>query len=328
MSGVRKFSLESTFDLKYKLSDKTKLLEDGICVHRIIALRQFGSILKGEEGGWVESESNLSHSGCCWIYGDAVVAGDSVVTDSACIKGHAIVSGESRISGFAVVEDDARVYNSAVSERSNIQGFAQIYDSSISGNAEISNKARILYGATIGENAVVTGYASVIGNVVVQGNTLIDDDASVCGEYSTPEGDMVFPGAMSVIADDVYLGENAAVVNSFIRGSVHLSKSMCIINDGECCKNPLYAATPLFSLTATENGNVILWVEDTNITEAVCFPWYEWETQWKLVVKEKLNLVGANDFVRLFNRLADKADRRYIGIVVFKSELEQLFNVG
>ena len=62
---------------KYRLTEETiEFL--GRTLHRIEALRDFttsdGTIVyKGEKGGWIESENNLSHDGDAWVYGDAQV---------------------------------------------------------------------------------------------------------------------------------------------------------------------------------------------------------------------------------------------------------------
>ena len=62
-------------DKKYKLTTKTKLI-DGHKVYRIKALKSFDTIIgrrvnKGDLGGWVESEANLSQDGKCWLFDDA-----------------------------------------------------------------------------------------------------------------------------------------------------------------------------------------------------------------------------------------------------------------
>lgn len=44
---------------KYKLTDETKWLY-GRTLHRIVALRDFGNVRKGDIGGWIEKEDNLS----------------------------------------------------------------------------------------------------------------------------------------------------------------------------------------------------------------------------------------------------------------------------
>lgn len=47
---------------KYKLTDE--ILEvGGHVLHRIKALRDFGNVKKGDIGGWIECEDNLSHCG-------------------------------------------------------------------------------------------------------------------------------------------------------------------------------------------------------------------------------------------------------------------------
>ena len=44
---------------------------------RIKALVAFGNVKKGELGGFIEKEDNLSHSGNAWVSGDAQVSGDA-----------------------------------------------------------------------------------------------------------------------------------------------------------------------------------------------------------------------------------------------------------
>lgn len=44
---------------------------------RIKALVSFGDVEKGEIGGYVEKEENLSHAGNAWVSGDAMVYGNA-----------------------------------------------------------------------------------------------------------------------------------------------------------------------------------------------------------------------------------------------------------
>ena len=64
---------------KYELTGETKK-SCTKTLHRIRALRDFGSVRAGDLGGWVESEENLSHEGDCWVYGHAQVHGDAQVS--------------------------------------------------------------------------------------------------------------------------------------------------------------------------------------------------------------------------------------------------------
>ena len=100
---------------KYELLEKN---EEGL--HRIRALRDFGFVKKGDRGGFIESENNLSHEGDCWIYdnarvyGDAFVFGNARVYGNARIFGYARVYGNARIFGYDWVCDNARLFGDDV----------------------------------------------------------------------------------------------------------------------------------------------------------------------------------------------------------------------
>ncbi len=68
------------FNKKYKLTKNTKEYF-GKTLYQIEAVVSFGSIVKGELGGWIEKEENLSQVyGNAWVSGDAQVSGDARVS--------------------------------------------------------------------------------------------------------------------------------------------------------------------------------------------------------------------------------------------------------
>ena len=73
---------------KYELTTET-LRYKGCTLHRIKALKDFGSIKAGELGGWVEQEENLSQYGNAWVYGNARVYGNAWVYGNARVYGNA-----------------------------------------------------------------------------------------------------------------------------------------------------------------------------------------------------------------------------------------------
>ena len=99
---------------KFSLTATTRSLS-GITLFQIKAEMSFGSVSKGDLGGYVEKEANLSADGYAWIFGDAAVfgdawiSGDAEVSGDAWIFGDAAVSGNARISGNAEVSGNARV---------------------------------------------------------------------------------------------------------------------------------------------------------------------------------------------------------------------------
>ena len=126
---------------KYKL---TKITKEwcGIRFYQIEALKDFNIVVKGEKGGWVEKEDNLSQDGDAWVYGDARVYGDAQVygyarvSDNAQVSGNAWVYGNARVYGDAWVYGDARVY-----------GDAQVYgDAWVSGNAQVYGELKLISG--------------------------------------------------------------------------------------------------------------------------------------------------------------------------------------
>ena len=138
---------------KYKLVKE----EEGT-LFRIIALRDFSDVKKGERGGLIQSEDNLSHEGDCWVYENAVIFGDALVSENAAILGTAQVSGKARVFGNAVISGDAWVYDDAT-----VSGDAWVYDEAdLTGNARATKKVitfgnAFYYKITVSDNHIKIG---------------------------------------------------------------------------------------------------------------------------------------------------------------------------
>lgn len=68
---------------KYELLVDDTITFFGVQLFRIKALISFSGVEKGEVGGYVASESNLSQYGDAWVYGDARVYGNAEVYGDA-----------------------------------------------------------------------------------------------------------------------------------------------------------------------------------------------------------------------------------------------------
>lgn len=79
-------------DRKYELLKDDCINYCGKTLYRIKALRDFRYIEKGELGGYIQSENNLSHDGECWVYSNAKVYGDARVFGNAEIYGNAVIN--------------------------------------------------------------------------------------------------------------------------------------------------------------------------------------------------------------------------------------------
>jgi len=101
---------------KYEFTGET-FVTPNATLKEIRALCDFGDVKKGELGGYVESEYNLSHKGTAWVQEQGMVWGNGrvedqalleygTVCDSAMLCGDAIVRGAAEISGMAIIKDD------------------------------------------------------------------------------------------------------------------------------------------------------------------------------------------------------------------------------
>jgi len=88
---------------KYELTKETKD-HFGTTLYRIKALKDFGNVVKGELGGFIEKEANLDVYGDAWVSGDARVYGDARVSGDAWVSGDARVYGDARVSGKLKLE--------------------------------------------------------------------------------------------------------------------------------------------------------------------------------------------------------------------------------
>lgn len=157
-----------TENKKYELTDDS-IQWSGATLYRIRALKSFGNVKKGELGGYVESEFNLSHLGSAWIYGDAKVYGRARVIENAKVMRNAKVYGKAIISKSALVSKDAQVF-----ERAIIADFASVNGRAfVSGKAIIKDHAEISDHAWIDENAIVSRHSFVGGITYVSHNTEI-----------------------------------------------------------------------------------------------------------------------------------------------------------
>lgn len=69
---------------KYELlKNDTITAPNGKTLYRIKALIDFGVVVAGSLGGYIEKEDNLTHTDNAWVYGNARVYGDAWVYGDA-----------------------------------------------------------------------------------------------------------------------------------------------------------------------------------------------------------------------------------------------------
>lgn len=182
---------------KYELT-KEKYYDSRVqaVVYRIKALRDFGNVKKGDLGGFVANENNLSHANTCWIYDNAIVCGESKVCEGAEVRGAAVVCGTSTIWESTRIFENAYVYNSVI-RGSKIHGNASVNNAEVFWGAEVKDRA-IIRGGHIDTDVVIADNATVYGDShisgcgvtvgknasIVNGTVLSNDDWRVFGGYN------------------------------------------------------------------------------------------------------------------------------------------------
>ncbi|EJF86996.1 polymer-forming cytoskeletal protein [Bartonella rattimassiliensis] len=135
---------------KYEITNETTevkghLYGKVITLYRIKALRSFGGVKKGDLGGFIESEYNLSHDGSCWVGDDAKVYNAAMVWGHAKVFENAIICDEACVNGFAKVYGNVHAYGKAI----------------IGGRARVFGDTQLISGAwVIGRKEISTGLIS------------------------------------------------------------------------------------------------------------------------------------------------------------------------
>ena len=83
--SINNLKIRSMKSRKYILTDETKTIRS-VVVHRIKAVKDFADVKKGDLGGWVENESNLSQEGDCWLYDYTAAYGGTIICGNGKIE--------------------------------------------------------------------------------------------------------------------------------------------------------------------------------------------------------------------------------------------------
>jgi predicted acyltransferase (DUF342 family) len=221
---------------KYEFTGKTQVV-NGVQLHRIRATRDFNDVSKGELGGWIATEDNLSHDGDAWVYGAAgvydyaKVFGDAQVSGSARVYSNAWVYGNAKVYGNAWVYGNVHVSgNAGVWDNASVSGFAGVYgDAGVFGDAQVSGSARVYGNAWVSGNAEVYGSVQVYDYAKVYGDALVFGAAQVSGNARVYGNAQVYGNARVYGAAEVY-GDAQVYAQMYIRYG-HVTKKFKALND-------------------------------------------------------------------------------------------------
>lgn len=212
---------------KYELTDD--IIEvNGHKLHRIRALRYLENdaegdmvvyVNRGDLGGYIETEENLSHEGICWVFDDAMVY------ENATVKNNAEVHDNALVYGYARVTDNARVYNNAeVYECAHISGNALIsYNAIIRGNAIIGATVMCNDSCIVEDDVLLAGRINISSNAHLHGNVNIRENVSLRkNAYITKREDYICTGP---------IGSRSSMVTAYRSGDGQIYITTGCFND-------------------------------------------------------------------------------------------------
>ncbi|MFT4244903.1 MAG: hypothetical protein QM571_00035 [Micrococcaceae bacterium] len=226
-------------------------------LHRIRAVEDFESqrlsVKKGDLGGYVQSERNLSHDGSCWVKDKAVVMENSIVKDSAVLEdevyvwGNAKVTGNTHATGGAHIIGSPVVCDSLIKDAVFVTGNARVTGATVEGVAVVTDNARVDGSYTPwmppkrGDNGIidalpegrsisiidanVSGNALVKDNVTLNGFVKVRDNAKVSGNAEVIDQVIIkdhakVKGSTLVAEQAIIAGKSKVTGNAHVRGNV------------------------------------------------------------------------------------------------------------
>lgn len=207
------------------------------------------TISAGTRGGTgcISSYANLFQEGTSWVFPGGSISESSTVSGSSAIYGK--VLDRAIVRGNSIVEANAKVYNYATVENSNIKGNAKVFVKDSAAPAPWNNSYLTGTEYTTVENSTVQDNALVYGGAQVNGSTIKDNAVVAKESYvesSTISEHAIIAGARisnnSTVKGKAFLYEGGSVEGAFIGGSptlgqglvMHAGTKICSDNDDNC----------------------------------------------------------------------------------------------
>ena len=208
-----------TVEKKYELLLDNTFTIGTITLYRIRALRDFGTVKKGDLGGFVQSEKNLSHEGTCWLHDF------SKSYHSGLVEKDAQIHHKAEVRNFAIATDFATMWDySALEGNSVLGGHAKTKNWST-----VGDDSRVTEYAIITQHAITGGRARVGGNVLVGGYVHIRGQAKVDGN-GTISGGIYIHGNSTISGTYTLFGKFTLTGQTFITSNSDLMVFRCFWN--------------------------------------------------------------------------------------------------
>lgn len=224
-------------DKKYELTNiRHPVYPQARRIRLLLPRFRSGGTNADEYGGYIESESCLSHETSCWVADNAVVLGTSVVRDFALVTGSAVIQ-DSTISGHARIRNRAIVRSSIVTDLSLVEDDAQVIgarvfrQSVVRGFSTLQPRPNSYHGPTLIDARVQCKAretsTEVTGEITLHDSTLFDDCKITNLSGMTF---MTFTGSLNISGARINHMRDYAAICSF--GSEHRTLMAFMHRDG------------------------------------------------------------------------------------------------
>ena len=132
----------------------------GRILHRIRALKDFYGVKKGDVGGFVQTEDNLSQYGNCWIYDDAICMDNARVCNSAKMYNRSCMYNNSKMLDNSIMYDYSRMYDNTM-----MYDNSKMFDNSI-----MFDNSRMFDNSMVYDNSIMLDNSEMFGNSILKNN--------------------------------------------------------------------------------------------------------------------------------------------------------------
>lgn len=182
-------NLTSKENKKYEMIENDSIMYKGRKLYRIKALKDLYNVRKGQLGGYIEDEKNLSIYNDCWVFEDAKAYDCASITDKVRLLDKSEAYDNVELSGDVTLWDSSKAYgNAKVSEYVVLWDNSEIYDDcvvygnvSLWDNSKIYGEARVCGVVLLRDEAEVCGDAVLLNSVVCSDRVKITGDAKIGG---------------------------------------------------------------------------------------------------------------------------------------------------
>ena len=168
---------------KYELTNITMEYK-GRTLYRIRALKNFANVKKGDLGGWVCNEYNLSQEGNCWIYDEAKCMEEARVTNDSKMYNYSEMYDYSELYNYSEMHDNSKMYDCAIMfDNSKMFDCAIMFDDSkMFGNSEIHDDSKMFGNSEIHDDSKMYGNARMYDNSAMYGDARMHCEEKLYGE--------------------------------------------------------------------------------------------------------------------------------------------------